>query len=175
MTDSYAPNRGPLEAGILFGANLGDPRESFRLAEEALARREGFRLVARSSLWVTEPVGGPPGQDVYLNRVGVYLTDPDPVSVVEALLEIELSLGRVRAERWGPRVIDLDLLYLGDLISCDERALVPHPRMRERAFVLYPLTEVRPGWRDPVTGDTAERLKSLRPPGSGDLVRRAPD
>ncbi|MDR2613600.1 MAG: 2-amino-4-hydroxy-6-hydroxymethyldihydropteridine diphosphokinase [Deltaproteobacteria bacterium] len=162
------------EGGILFGANLGDPEESILLAQQALASAADFRFVGQSSLWETEPVGGPPGQPWYLNRLGVYLCPADPVRVVRFLLAVEARLGRVRRERWGPRVIDLDLLYLGDAVSTAEEALVPHPRMSQRAFALYPLAEVRPGWIHPASGLSVEELIGRLPAGSGAQVRRRP-
>jgi 2-amino-4-hydroxy-6-hydroxymethyldihydropteridine diphosphokinase len=174
MPHDHAPEGGALEAGILFGANLEDPEGAIGRASEALDRLPGWRLLARSSLWVTEPVGGPPGQAPYLNLAEIRLCPPDPAVTVRALLAVEASLGRVRRERWGPRVIDLDLLYLGGIVSSDEEALVPHPRLCERAFALYPLAEARPGWIHPVSGLSVEGLITGLPPGSEFVVRRIP-
>ncbi|MDR1041737.1 MAG: 2-amino-4-hydroxy-6-hydroxymethyldihydropteridine diphosphokinase [Deltaproteobacteria bacterium] len=168
-----------LEAGILFGANLEDPEGAIARASEAMRGIAGFRFLAGSSLWSTDPVGGPPGQPPYLNRAEIWLCPPDPILVVRELLRVEASLGRVRRERWGPRVIDIDLLYLGGLVSRDEEALVPHPRLSGRAFALYPLLEVRPGWIHPETGFSVESLVAALPSGSERTVRKlsppAPD
>ncbi|MDR1312371.1 MAG: 2-amino-4-hydroxy-6-hydroxymethyldihydropteridine diphosphokinase [Deltaproteobacteria bacterium] len=168
-----SPDDSPLEAGILFGANLEDPEGAVARASDLMRGLDGFSFVARSSIWITEPVGGPPGQAHYANRAEIWLCPPDPVRVVRGLLGVEAALGRVRRERWGPRVIDLDLLYLGNLLSLDEEALVPHPRLGERAFALYPLAEVKPGWIHPASGKSVEGLIAALPPGSGDGVRKS--
>ncbi|MDR1037886.1 MAG: 2-amino-4-hydroxy-6-hydroxymethyldihydropteridine diphosphokinase [Deltaproteobacteria bacterium] len=172
--DSEMPT-GSLEAGVLLGANLESPRAAVERASELMGALEGFRILARSSMWVTDPVGGPPGQDPYVNRAEIWLAPPDPVGVVRALLGVEARMGRVRRERWGPRVIDVDLLYLGGLVSEDEEAMVPHPRLHVRAFALYPLAEVRPAWIHPLLGRSAEELLRALPPGSELGVRRVPD
>ncbi|MDR1082114.1 MAG: 2-amino-4-hydroxy-6-hydroxymethyldihydropteridine diphosphokinase [Deltaproteobacteria bacterium] len=164
-----------VEAGVLLGANLEDPRRAVSKASELMGKLEGFRLVARSSMWETDPVGGPPGQDQYVNRAEIWLVPADPVHVVRELLGVEARLGRIRLERWGPRVIDLDLLYLGGTVSRDGEATVPHPRLHERAFALYPLAEVRPGWIHPELGRTVEDLIRQLPPEAGLGVRRIPD
>lgn len=95
-----------------------------------------------SSLYETSPVGGPPGQEPYLNSCIRVETTMSPQDLLHATEAIEGSLGRVRQERWGPRVIDVDLLLFGDLVVNDERLSVPHPRLHERRFVLEPLAEI---------------------------------
>jgi 2-amino-4-hydroxy-6-hydroxymethyldihydropteridine diphosphokinase len=96
-------------------------------------------------------MGGPP-QPEYLNAAVLLAFDGAPLELLDALLAIEARLGRVRAERWGPRTIDLDLLWIDGVAVEDARLEVPHPRLRERAFALVPLLEVAPEARDPRTG-----------------------
>lgn len=131
------------------GSNLGDRLASLQGAVDLLKREEGVRVTASSRVWQTEPVGGPEQPD-YLNAVLQVETDRSPRDLLTACLRVEASLGRVRAERWGPRTIDVDvLLYDGRAI--DEPGLVvPHPRIAERAFVILPLLELE---RDPVLPD----------------------
>ena len=113
---------------------------------------------ARSSIYLTEPVGGPPNQPLYLNAVLVLAPGAGldrPEALLEVLLEIERGQGRVRRERWGARSLDLDLLSVGGRIVDRPQLTLPHPRMMGRAFVLAPLCEVAPGWRHPVTAEGA--------------------
>ncbi|MDR2349139.1 MAG: 2-amino-4-hydroxy-6-hydroxymethyldihydropteridine diphosphokinase [Deltaproteobacteria bacterium] len=154
------------ETAIALGGNMGDPPSKFLEVEAALAENPRFLLKAKSSLWLTEPVGGPPGQDPYHNMVMVLDTDLSPEDLMETLLALETRLGRVRRERWGPRVIDIDVLYVDDLLSSDPRLLLPHPRMAERAFALLPLAEVNPRYVHPGTKlSVSEMIARLDPDG----------
>lgn len=132
---------------------------------QALARLG--EVTGASSLWRTEPVGGPPGQPAYRNAVVTWVPAAPwrtPARALAALLAVERALGRVRGERWGPRLIDLDLLAWDGFPDASARAgrapspTLPHPRARERAFVLVPWAEVAPGWRHPLD---ARRLAEL--------------
>ncbi len=105
-----------------------------------------------SGLYRTAPVGGPPGQPDYLNAALALHTDLAPQALLAALLDIEARAGRVRAERWGPRVLDLDLIAHGDLVLDAPGLTLPHPRAFERAFVLAPLADIAPDWRHPTLG-----------------------
>lgn len=149
--DSGAPS-----AWVALGSNQGDSLAELRRAEQGL--RSLGQIVARSHIYATDPVGGPPGQADYLNAVVALRTDLTTHALLRALLDLEERLGRVRTVRWGPRNIDLDLLAHGDVNVDDPVATVPHPRLHHRAFVLVPLAEVAPGWRHPVTGVTAEGM-----------------
>ena len=144
------------------GCNLGDRRVNLDAAVSALNRRAGVRVVRVSSYVETQPVGGPPGQRPYLNAAAELDTTLSPDALLDAMQEIESDLGRVRAQRWGPRTIDLDLLLFGDRVIQSERLTVPHPRMHERRFVLAPLAEIAPQAVHPTSGKTiAELLAEL--------------
>lgn len=123
------------------------------------------RVAGRSSLYRTEPVGGPPGQPSYLNAV--VALEPkapyaEPRGLLAALLALEARHGRERRERWAERTLDLDILAFGERVLSSEGLELPHPRMMERAFVLAPLCELAPNWAHPVTRRRAcEALERL--------------
>lgn len=129
---------------IGLGSNLAEPREQLRGALRALAAISLTRLVAVSSLYVSDPLG-PPDQPRYNNAVAVLDTELAPIELLDALQAIERAQGRERkAERWGPRTLDLDILLFGDRKLDEPRLTVPHYHLHARAFVLYPLAEVAP-------------------------------
>lgn len=134
----------PVTAAIGLGANLGVREENIRNAVAATGSLPGTRLLAVSTLHETVPIGGPSGQGNYLNAAILIETSLDAPALLRHLLAIERSMGRDRAreERWGPRIIDLDLLLFGDSVIDLPGLKVPHPRMHERAFVLAPLAEI---------------------------------
>ena len=119
------------------GSNLGD---RWATLAEAVAGLPD--LVAVSSVYETDPVGGPAGQGPYLNLVAELATALGPHDLLAAARSCESRAGRVRAERFGPRTLDVDVLVVGDLVVDDENLVVPHPRMWERRFVLEPLSEL---------------------------------
>jgi 2-amino-4-hydroxy-6-hydroxymethyldihydropteridine diphosphokinase len=122
------------------GSNLGDRLGNLQRAVDLLEETNGVRVVRSSRVYETDPVG--PAQPDYLNAVIEVETSRSPRALLEAALAVELQMGRVRTERWGPRVIDVDVLTFGDQ-QVDEPGLqVPHPRMHERGFVLAPLLEL---------------------------------
>ena len=144
------------EALIALGANLGDRLDTLSNAASDVARLG--TVLARSSLYETEPVGGPAGQPRYLNAVLRLAPAPewaDPLKLLDALLEIELRYGRTRRIRNEARTLDLDLLDVQGVVRDDVRLTLPHPRMMQRAFVLAPLLDVAPTWRHPETGALA--------------------
>ncbi|MCS7043030.1 MAG: 2-amino-4-hydroxy-6-hydroxymethyldihydropteridine diphosphokinase [Bryobacteraceae bacterium] len=149
-----------VEAWIGLGSNLGDRRARLRSALASLARLGRLRAV--SPLYETEPVGlreQPP----FLNAVACLETELGPRALLDALLAIEAGQGRVRGEKYGPRTLDLDLLFYGDAVIGEPGLEVPHPRLQERRFVLEPLAAVAPALSHPGLGCTAgELLASLR-------------
>jgi 2-amino-4-hydroxy-6-hydroxymethyldihydropteridine diphosphokinase len=142
-----------VRAFLGMGSNLGDSRRLLRDALDVL----GDRVVAVSPLYETEPVGGPPGQQDYLNLVVELDTDQTPRELLGLCRRLEAAAGRVRAERWAPRTLDVDILLVGELRVDEPDLVVPHPRMYERRFVMAPLAElapelVPPDWQDRVEG-----------------------
>ena len=122
------------------GSNLGDRLANLGRAVRELEER-GVRGLRSSRVYETDPVGGPP-QPEFLNAVLEAGTELEPRELLKVCLEIEAEMGRVRGERWGPRLIDLDLLTYGGIEIDEPDLTVPHPRMHERAFVLVPLLEL---------------------------------
>ena len=131
------------------GANLGDRLATLQRAVDLLAE-EGVRTVASSRVWRTEPIGGPPGQPDYLNAVVRAETALDAGEVLAAANRVEAALGRTREVGWGPRTIDIDVLLFDDEVRDDPELTIPHPRLRERAFVVLPLLDIDP---DPILPD----------------------
>ena len=133
----------PVTAHVALGSNLGDRRAHVEAALAALDALPGTRLLTRSALYETAPLG-PAGQQDYLNAAAALATTLAPEALLDALLRIEAAHGRVRRERWGPRTLDLDLLLHGDTTLHTPRLTLPHPAMLGRAFVLAPLAEIAP-------------------------------
>ena len=124
---------------LSLGSNVGDRAAHLRRAVEALPG-----VVAVSQVYVTEPVGGPPGQDPYLNVVVELDTELGPRDLLEVARRLENDAGRIRTVRWGPRTLDVDVLLVDGLEVDEEDLVVPHPRMWERRFVVAPLAELAP-------------------------------
>jgi dihydroneopterin aldolase/2-amino-4-hydroxy-6-hydroxymethyldihydropteridine diphosphokinase len=125
---------------VALGSNLGRREAHLRFAVERL----GESVVAQSQVFETDPVGGPDDQDAYLNMVVVLETELDPYALLRWLHRIEADAGRERIVHWGPRTLDLDLLFFDDVVITGGNLAVPHPRYAERRFVLAPLSEVAP-------------------------------
>lgn len=135
---------------IALGSNLGDSRTILESALEMLDRVPSIVLKAHSSWYRTKAIGPP--QPDYINGCAVLQAEMSPEELLETLLAIENKFGRIRRERWGPRTLDLDILLCDDLVLDTPTLQLPHPRMRERAFVLIPLAEIASDWIDPVSG-----------------------
>ena len=147
-------------AYVGLGANLGPREVTLLRAADLLAAADGVEVVAVAQLRETEPVGlveQPP----FLNGAVAIDTSLPPRALLDLLLEIERSLGRVRGERWGPRTIDLDLLAYGDERVEEEGLHVPHPRLHERRFALEPLAELDPELEIPGLGTVSELIAAL--------------
>lgn len=121
-----------------------------------LLARPGLRIERSSRVYETDPVGGPP-QPQYLNAVVQAQTTLSPHDLLAACMDVEQRMGRVRAERWGPRIIDVDVLTYDEEKVDEPDLVVPHPRMNERAFVLVPLLELNPDPALPGRGRISER------------------
>lgn len=132
-------------AAIGLGANLGDAAATLREAIAALARLPATELLRTSRLYRT-PAWGRTEQPDFINAVALVETALPPRELLDALLVVERSFGRVRldGERWGPRTLDLDLLLYGDQVIDEPGLRVPHPHLHERAFALLPLAEIAP-------------------------------
>ena len=130
-------------AYVGIGANLGPREETLRRAVEILGRADGIEVVVESEFRETDPVGVL-DQPPFLNGAVSVETTRSPRALLDLLLEIERSLGRVRGERWGPRVVDLDLLVYGNEVVDEPGLRVPHPRLHERRFALEPLADLNP-------------------------------
>jgi 2-amino-4-hydroxy-6-hydroxymethyldihydropteridine diphosphokinase len=148
---------------IALGSNLGDRRDHLDYAVSRL--HDHLRHLIVSRYRDTVPVGVPGPQPLYLNAAAVGTTIDDPRTLLNALLAIEAERGRVRPHANAARTLDLDLILYGDLVIDETDLVVPHPRFRDRLFVLEPLAEVAPDLVDPVSGSTvAELLRSRRGP-----------
>ena len=145
------------------GSNLGDREFLIRKAVEALRELPRTNVIRVSSLYDTEPVGEVE-QPPFLNAVVWLETELPARELLWRLLLIEKRMGRVRSKRWGPRPIDLDVLFYGEETIEEPDLVVPHPEAHLRAFVLYPLLELDPEWRHPVTGDTVRKMIQKLPP-----------
>lgn len=121
------------------GSNLGDRRQHLRDAIDSLKG-----VVAVSNVYETDPVGGPAGQGAYLNLVVELDTDLSPHELLSVCHRLESAAHRVRSERWGARTLDVDIVWIDGIEVDDERLTVPHPRWKERRFVLAPMRELAP-------------------------------
>ena len=154
------------EAYLGLGSNMGDRLWNLRAGLEEIERRAG--PVLASLAYETHPVGIV-DQPAFLNAACRIETNLSPGDLLGAMLATEAVQGRVRSVRGGPRTLDLDLLLYDDLIVDEPELVIPHPRMRERAFVLVPLAEIAPHVLDPVSGLSAQQMldRLPRPLGVG--------
>jgi len=150
---------GPVYVGL--GANVGDPERTLAAAADEISRLPDVELRRASSLYAAAPIG--PAQPEFRNAVVSLITPRSPASLLAALLDIERAHGRVRGERWGPRILDLDILLWGARVADQPGLHVPHPELHRRRFALEPLAEIDPEARHPVLQKTvAELLADVR-------------
>ena len=155
-----------VRAFIGLGSNIGDRLANLQEAVSRLSQTDGVEVGRVSRVYETAPVGPP--QPDYLNAVAEVRTVLSARRLLDACLRIEGEMGRIRAERWGPRLIDLDLLDYGRMRIDESGLVVPHPRMHERAFVLVPLLELDP---DPFPPDGLDIARIRLGGGSLEAVR----
>jgi 2-amino-4-hydroxy-6-hydroxymethyldihydropteridine diphosphokinase len=147
-------------AYVGLGANIGPREVTLQRALGLLAQADEVDVLAVSQLHETDPVGVV-DQPRFLNGVAEVETTLPPRALLDLLLEVERSLGRVRAERWGPRTVDLDLLVYGTETVDEPGLRVPHPRLHERRFALEQLAELNPDLEVPGLGPVSEALAAL--------------
>jgi 2-amino-4-hydroxy-6-hydroxymethyldihydropteridine diphosphokinase len=150
-----------MRVAIALGSNLGDRRGHLTWAFDRLA--DLLSHVRVSSILETEAAGVPDDQPPYVNAAAVGETTLGPHQLLDALLDLERTRGRVRTGWRSARTLDLDLILYGDAILDEPGLRVPHPRFRERAFVLQPLAEIAPDWVDPETRLSIQELATAQP------------
>ncbi|MGH2443370.1 MAG: 2-amino-4-hydroxy-6-hydroxymethyldihydropteridine diphosphokinase [Chloroflexota bacterium] len=154
---------------LSMGSNLGDRENNLRSALRDLA--PGIGISGVSSVYETAPVGVT-DQPPFLNVAVSAKTGLEPQPLLKALQVIEQEVGRRPTYRWGPRIVDIDILLYGDLVLETPDLVIPHPRMHQRAFVLVPLAEIAPDLRHPVIGKSMSEL--AQEVAGRDSVRRDP-
>ncbi len=155
---------------LALGSNLGDRLANLQAGIDVLAAAPGLGQLSVSPVYETEPVGGP-AQDDYLNAVVIAETGLPARAILDRARQAEAALGRVRAQRWGPRTLDVDIIVCGAEVSTDPELTLPHPRAHERAFVLAPWHDLDPAAQIPGRGPIAELLAEI----SGTGIRRVPE
>ena len=161
-----------MRAFVALGSNLNDPVAQVRAGAQQLAGLPGTRKLGCSSLYRTAPVGYAAQPD-FINAVCEVDTQLDARALMQALLAIEQAQGRRRDIPGGPRTLDLDLLLYGELVCHEPGLTLPHPRLHERAFVLYPLAELAPGLVIPGRGPVEDLLPGCRGQAIERLAERA--
>ncbi len=141
---------------LSLGGNLGNTREIFEGAYPLIEKKIG-KISVYSSIYQTQAWGPIPQAD-FLNQVLLVNTSLKAESCLAEILEIEREFGRERKERWGPRTLDLDILYYGDKVIAESDLSIPHPRIAERKFILTPLAEIAPTFTDPASRKTMVTL-----------------
>ena len=155
---------------IGIGSNMGDPRGNCLDAIERIGRIENCRIISVSALYLTKPVGDR-GQEWYTNCVVSISTGLPAHDLLKRLLGIEAEMGRVRTVRWGPRIIDLDILLYGQDMINDEELKVPHPMMHLRRFVMAPMSDIGKDLIHPVLGKTMIELLRELPDNGQEIIR----
>jgi len=156
-------------AFIAFGGNIGDVQSNFCSARRAIAQLSNT-IVSKFSLLYRTPPMGPAGQPDYYNAVIAITTTLSPILLLARLQHIETQHHRVRAEHWGSRTLDLDIIAIAKQIITTDRLRIPHPHMQDRQFVLRPLCDIAPDWQHPeLNQSAAQLLKTLLESGEATL------
>lgn len=151
---------------IGLGSNLGEPEDNLRAALEHLERVDGVDRIEVSPFYRTAPFGIT-DQPEFVNAVARFTTILEPRRLLDTLLEIEKQMGRVRKEKWGPRLIDIDILLLGNRVIEEPGLTVPHPGIAAREFVLAPLADLAPDLLHPTLRQTVKKLHEQLGTSSG--------
>lgn len=152
------------------GSNAGDSLKHLNAAIALLNQSGSIEILTSSSVYRTDP-WGKTNQDVFYNQALLAVCKVGVAELMQIILKVEENIGRVRVEKWGPRIIDIDIILFGDSIVNTEQVIIPHPHFRERAFVLKPSVEIASDFLDPVTGNTIKELLDLCPDtGSVELI-----
>lgn len=159
-------------ACVALGANIGEPQRQIEAGFAALAALPGTRLLARSSLYRSAPVGYTDQPD-FINAVAMIETTLAPHALLEAVLTIERVNGRVREFPNAPRTLDLDIVIYGDVVLQEPGLTIPHARMLERAFVMVPLAEIAPDMLVPGHGKVGDLVRHVDAAGLAQLKRIA--
>lgn len=148
-----------IDVFLLLGSNLGNRQLFLQQADDAIAQRVG-NIIKRSSVYQTQSWGKTNEPD-YLNQVLQVQTALPPREVLQCILAIEQTMGRERAEKWGSRTIDIDILFYGDEIVNQADLIIPHPHLHQRKFVLEPLAEIAPGYIHPVLNKSILQINNF--------------
>ncbi len=157
------------EVFVGLGANLGEPAVQLRGAVQALAALPHTEVKKVSTFYRSSAIG-PAGQPDYCNAVAQLDTAMAPEPLLDALLAIEDAASRVRGERWGARLLDLDLLLYGQMVCSTARLTLPHPELAFRDFVLWPLIEIAPEVQVPLLGRARDLLDKLPTPALSEWI-----
>ena len=156
-------------AYIGIGSNLGTPGKNCIEAIEKISNTKDIKIISRSSFYQTEPIGEVQ-QDWFVNSAIKIKTNLSPTHLLSDLLNIESAMGRTREEKWGPRLIDLDLLFYGNLILGKKGLTLPHPEIQKRKFVLIPMSEIAENLVHPTLKKTIKTL--LQESSDGTVVKK---
>lgn len=146
-----------MDAYLALGSNLGERQQYLRRAIDALHETKGIAVLQESPVYETAAVGFTDQPD-FLNMTIHVQTTLTPEELLDKALSIEKQLGRTREVKWGPRTIDIDILFYGKLVTKTEKLIVPHPYLHERAFVLLPLRDIAAGWVHPLLQMTVHEM-----------------
>lgn len=141
---------------LALGSNMGERKVNLRVAATLIDKEIG-KIVKSSHVYETQP-WGKKDQDFFLNQVVMANTTLDPRELLEAITKIEREMGRQRTEKWGPRLIDIDILFYGKRVVRDKGLEIPHPEIQERAFVLVPMMEIAPEFEHPILKKPMDEL-----------------
>ncbi len=141
---------------LSLGSNMGDRRQLITTASAHIHKRIG-KIVKSSHLYETQP-WGKTDQDPYLNQIVMLNTLLDPRAMLEEITKIEREMGRERKEKWGPRTMDIDILFYGKRVIRDKGLEIPHPELHKRAFILVPMMELDPELEHPVLHQAIDQL-----------------